>query len=145
MGEAPKYYPVCFHSHSSKKAQAIYKKTLTRFNSLISRIRVKKVKMHHHKALFADSLLYACFNTCQSSSKHIQSKQSKRTNPNQSQLLDLLAKQEIQLHHCSMPNNTSMTWSKPGSQVSLCHESLHTSINQEQQVVSLNVTLVYIQ
>lgn len=36
-------------------------------------------------------------------------KQSKPTTPKQSQLLDLLAKQEIQLHHSSMHNTARMT------------------------------------
>lgn len=57
-------------------------------------------------------------------------KQSKPTTPKQSQLLDLLAKQEIQLQLRSMHNTAKMTLSKPGSQVSLCRELMHTSISK---------------
>lgn len=60
-------------------------------------------------------------------------KQCKPTTSKQSsQLPELLAKQEIQLHRCIMNEaRRRMARSKPGRPVSLRHESLHTSVHKD--------------
>lgn len=59
-------------------------------------------------------------------------KQPKPTTSKQSHhLLELLAKQEIQLHRGSIYSTEKMTLRKPGNRVSLRHESVHTFMSKE--------------